>query len=486
MKKLIFTSLAMFGLSAMAQVSQTRLPEKLQPNTKRVLGVETMLERRAKSTSFSKAGSSGWLELDGRMQNNGSVQYTGSSASVPPIKSFAYRFYFMFPDSTVNNVILDNSGTPTLSSPNYHMVGNTFDGRSLLFNPLQPAGNVLTNYTPYSIDSIRISYLYERHNPDVNIVDTLIFQLFYPNYTTNDTVQNSPFADFFSTAADDNSAFAALNYNNSANLGALVSGNVGNLRTIKVPLTTADVTINANGELVIGTKSIAVNPILDLQPRTRFAITYNFKPGYSYSFGDTLDADSTILPLVVNKKNYFRAGVIEDYSSLTEADKRLNPAEDRLCINPLIAITESRYDLFTPTATNIFNQYFYFLGFTRTIGATQVGFDVVPDIAAHITNALRIGVNEIKNDQFAMGNVYPNPTEMGTNSVLAFSLKQAATVEVKIFNIAGQMVKSVMNKNLVAGEHTEVLDVTGLRAGIYMVNMTVNGVSQTKKLTIVD
>jgi hypothetical protein len=69
---------------------------------------------------------------------------------------------------------------------------------------------------------------------------------------------------------------------------------------------------------------------------------------------------------------------------------------------------------------------------------------------------------------------------------MGFNLKSSSTVAVNIYNIAGQQVKSVINKTYAAGEHAVEFDLAGLKAGIYMVNMTVNGVSQTKKLTITE
>jgi hypothetical protein len=59
-------------------------------------------------------------------------------------------------------------------------------------------------------------------------------------------------------------------------------------------------------------------------------------------------------------------------------------------------------------------------------------------------------------------------------------------VNVTITNLVGQQVKVAINKNFTAGEHAEFLDITGMKAGVYFVTMTVNGNSISKKLTIVE
>jgi hypothetical protein len=70
--------------------------------------------------------------------------------------------------------------------------------------------------------------------------------------------------------------------------------------------------------------------------------------------------------------------------------------------------------------------------------------------------------------------------------MVAFNLKNDAKVDVSIVNIMGQEVKKMDSKNYPSGSSVAEFDLAGLQAGIYMVNMTVNGVSQAKKLIITE
>ena len=109
------------------------------------------------------------------------------------------------------------------------------------------------------------------------------------------------------------------------------------------------------------------------------------------------------------------------------------------------------------------------------------------DVDFHLTtNTNNVGIKEIKNNEFAMSSVYPNPAKSYENPVIAFNLANTAAVNVSIINMVGQEVKTGFNKSFTSGSHAENLDINGLKAGVYFVNMTVNGASISKKLTIVE
>lgn len=75
--------------------------------------------------------------------------------------------------------------------------------------------------------------------------------------------------------------------------------------------------------------------------------------------------------------------------------------------------------------------------------------------------------------------VYPNPTS--DVSVLSFNLVNSGTVHVRVYNIAGQEVKSMELKNLSKGEHTVDIDAAGLRTGSYIVKFQAGKVNETVK-----
>ncbi len=84
-------------------------------------------------------------------------------------------------------------------------------------------------------------------------------------------------------------------------------------------------------------------------------------------------------------------------------------------------------------------------------------------------NVTGVDEQEITNYNYKLYNNYPNPFNPATN--IRFSLKEAATVIIKLYDIKGELVKKVCNKNYSSGNHEIRIDGTDLPSGIYIVNM---------------
>ena len=76
---------------------------------------------------------------------------------------------------------------------------------------------------------------------------------------------------------------------------------------------------------------------------------------------------------------------------------------------------------------------------------------------------------------------YPNPFNPSTT--IAFDLVEGGMVSLKIFNLIGQEVATVVNGNLSAGRHTLSFDASNLPSSIYISRLEVNGfVAESKML----
>jgi hypothetical protein len=81
---------------------------------------------------------------------------------------------------------------------------------------------------------------------------------------------------------------------------------------------------------------------------------------------------------------------------------------------------------------------------------------------------------------------YPNPASEST--IIYFSLPVATKASLNVFNINGQLVKSILNEEMSAGQHSVTLSVTDLKEGVYFYNLTTNGninINQAKRLVVV-
>jgi len=88
---------------------------------------------------------------------------------------------------------------------------------------------------------------------------------------------------------------------------------------------------------------------------------------------------------------------------------------------------------------------------------------------------------------FALHPNYPNPFNPATN--IAFALPVDSKVSLKIYNIAGQLVRTVVNQTMPAGNHTVTWDGTNssgdkVASGIYFYRLNADSFSKTMKMVM--
>ncbi len=94
-------------------------------------------------------------------------------------------------------------------------------------------------------------------------------------------------------------------------------------------------------------------------------------------------------------------------------------------------------------------------------------------------NPLLTGIHDISSKLSGL-NVYPNPIngEFG----LSFNLKEGNQASAQLFSIDGKQSKELFADRISAGSFNKTFDVNDMPAGIYLMKLTVDGVSVTKKV----
>jgi hypothetical protein len=77
---------------------------------------------------------------------------------------------------------------------------------------------------------------------------------------------------------------------------------------------------------------------------------------------------------------------------------------------------------------------------------------------------------------------YPNPFNPSTE--IRFTLPQATHVKLTVYNVAGQVVATLIDADAPAGFHAVRLDASTLASGVYFYKMTTGNFTQTKKMTL--
>ena len=85
-------------------------------------------------------------------------------------------------------------------------------------------------------------------------------------------------------------------------------------------------------------------------------------------------------------------------------------------------------------------------------------------------------------ENFSLAQNYPNPFNPSTN--ISFTLSKNTFVTLKVFNILGNEIKTIVSQNLTEGKHVIEFDATGLPSGVYLYTITAADFSDTKKMLL--
>ncbi|MCC5942359.1 MAG: T9SS type A sorting domain-containing protein [Balneolaceae bacterium] len=85
--------------------------------------------------------------------------------------------------------------------------------------------------------------------------------------------------------------------------------------------------------------------------------------------------------------------------------------------------------------------------------------------------------------QVTLNQNYPNPFNPAT--IISFNLPEQTDIRLEVFDMAGRQVATLADGTMQAGVHTVNFDASHLSSGIYMYTLLADGISITKKLTLI-
>ena len=84
--------------------------------------------------------------------------------------------------------------------------------------------------------------------------------------------------------------------------------------------------------------------------------------------------------------------------------------------------------------------------------------------------------------EFALGQNYPNPFNPST--MLSFSLKTAASVQLRVYDALGREVATLVNDALPAGTFSVRFAAGSLASGVYHYRLTAGAFTETRRMII--
>jgi hypothetical protein len=85
-------------------------------------------------------------------------------------------------------------------------------------------------------------------------------------------------------------------------------------------------------------------------------------------------------------------------------------------------------------------------------------------------------------DKFSLSQNYPNPFNPSTN--IKFQIANNKYVLLKVFDVIGREVQTLVNEKLKPGEYEVTFDGSALPSGVYFYKLTAGEFTQTKKLIL--
>jgi hypothetical protein len=100
---------------------------------------------------------------------------------------------------------------------------------------------------------------------------------------------------------------------------------------------------------------------------------------------------------------------------------------------------------------------------------------------AHIVD--NISENSYPLPSYMLGQNYPNPFNPSTS--IDFTLPKSEFVDLKVYDILGKEVSTIISKKLNQGNHTCSFDAGNLSSGIYYYQLTAGDYQEVRKMILV-
>jgi photosystem II stability/assembly factor-like uncharacterized protein len=117
----------------------------------------------------------------------------------------------------------------------------------------------------------------------------------------------------------------------------------------------------------------------------------------------------------------------------------------------------------------------------RAVDAAYLGSSITSGV---FTIGTQTSVEETDNltHSFSLAQNYPNP--FSSSTTIKFSLPELENVVIKVFNVFGDEIKTIVNKEFAQGQHEVVFSAEGLSSGAYFYRMTSGNKTIIKKMQV--
>ena len=85
--------------------------------------------------------------------------------------------------------------------------------------------------------------------------------------------------------------------------------------------------------------------------------------------------------------------------------------------------------------------------------------------------------------KYSLGQNYPNP--FNSRTVVSFSLPVDSKISIKVYDLMGREIQTLVNERLQAGTYETTFDGSRLTSGVYFYRLVTDGYSETKRMLLI-
>ena len=86
-------------------------------------------------------------------------------------------------------------------------------------------------------------------------------------------------------------------------------------------------------------------------------------------------------------------------------------------------------------------------------------------------------------EAFALHQNYPNP--FNPTTTITYTLAHTARVQLRVYDVQGRLVRTLLDKTLPAGSYAQPFDATGLPSGTYLYRLETPDGHQSRRMTLI-
>ena len=175
---------------------------------------------------------------------------------------------------------------------------------------------------------------------------------------------------------------------------------------------------------------------------------------------------------------------------LTSFTASVNDNDVTLSWETATELNNSGFEIEKKSVSGVYDKIGFVPGFGTTTEPRAYSFSDVNLLSGNYTYRLKqidydgsfeysdaVEVEIVIPDVYSLHQNYPNPFNPSTK--ITFTLAANAQVTLKVFDVLGQEVMTLINQDITAGVHTYDFDAAGINSGVYFYRIEANGIDGT-------